>query len=524
MKLREQFSAYFSQDLRAGLVVFLVALPLCLGIALASGAPLFAGIITGIVGGILTGLLSGSELSVSGPAAGLTVIVLTAISTLGSFDAFLVSVMIAGGIQLLLGLARAGIVGYYFPSSVIKGMLAAIGIILIIKQIPHAWGYDADTMGDQAYIQKDGENSFSELIHMLSFWVPGALLISGLSLAILLLWDRKPIKGSALGRYVPGALVAVLLGTAVNELLGLLMPIWQLQSSHLVELPVAGSLAGAAALLRLPDWSAFGRPEAWMQGGIIAIVASMETLLSLEATDKLDPEKRVSRPNRELRAQGIGNLVAGLLGGLPMTAVIVRSSANIAAGAKSRWSAVYHGILLLLCVLLIPRVLNRIPLASLAAVLLVVGYKLTRVSLFRGMYKLGWDQFLPFIVTVLAIVFSDLLKGVAVGMAVAVFFILRNNYKNPYYYRREEHHEGGERISIELAQEVSFLNKANVLMTLNALPENSRVLIDASGSRMIDYDVLEIIEDFRINAQSKGIILEIKGLDLHKTHAAPAAH
>ena len=510
-------NSLFSQakyDLPAGLVVFLVALPLCLGIALASGAPLFSGIIAGIVGGIVIGSLSGSHVAVSGPAAGLTVIVLTAIEDLGSFQGFLLAVVLAGAIQFILGILRAGIIGHYFPTSVIKGMLAAIGLILILKQIPHAFGYDADAMGDQNFEQADGYNTFTELLHAYELLSPGAILISILSLVILILWDNPKLKSKfALFNYVPGALIVVFLGVLINYLYGLMAPQWLLGGEHLVTLPKAQSLQEVGGLLTFPDWSFFSNSKLYVAAVTIAIIASLETLLSLEASDKLDPQKRNSPTNRELKAQGIGNMVSGLIGGLPITAVIVRSSANVAAGSRTKMSAVYHGIFLMVCVLLIPGLLNMIPLASLAAVLLMVGYKLAKVSLFKQMYRLGWAQFMPFIVTIVAILFTDLLKGIGVGMIFAIFYILRNNYRTPYEYQGIGEGDEKEVINIKLAEDVSFLNKGSMLLTLTALPENSHVVIDASRSKNIDYDVWEIIDNFKITAQTKNINLEIKGLD-----------
>ncbi|GAB4420521.1 MAG: SulP family inorganic anion transporter [Bacteroidia bacterium] len=510
--MHDQFkwSHSWRQDVPAGLVVFLVALPLCLGIALASGAPLFSGIVAGIVGGLVVGAVSQSPLSVSGPAAGLTVIVLSAIDKLGAFETFLLSVVLAGVIQLALGFLKAGVIGYYFPSSVIKGMLAAIGLILILKQIPHALGYDADAMGDDEFLQIDGETTFSELINAWNFFQPGAILISAIALAIIIFWEK--LKGIPALKLVPGALVAVVVGTLINEGLLLWYPSWALiDPSHLVQLPISTGVGDFFGSLQHPDWSAFGNKQVYITALTMAIVASLETLLSVEAADKLDPYKRNTPTNRELKAQGLGNIVSGLLGGLPLTAVIVRSSANVQAGGLTRLSTIVHGSLLLLSVLLFPRLLNHIPLACLAAVLLVVGYKLTKISLFKEMFRRGWDQFLPFVVTIVAILFSDLLIGIGWGMAISFLYILLNNYKTPYFFHREDHHEG-ERIHLQLSEDVSFLNKASLLMTLHHLPEGSKVLIDGSRSRSIDWDIIEIIEEFRETAKSKDISLEIKGI------------
>jgi MFS superfamily sulfate permease-like transporter len=502
---------YLKNDLPSGLVVFLVALPLCLGIALASGAPLFSGIIAGIVGGTIVASASGSALSVSGPAAGLTVIVHTAITDLGSYEAFLLAVVMAGMLQIIFGYLKAGIVGYYFPSNVIKGMLAAIGIILILKQIPHAVGYDVDNEGDFDFIQADGENTFSEIVNSLNHIHPGAIIVAAVSLVILILWDRPFIKRFSFSKIVPGALIVVVVGMLINEWFRVSMPDLYLTGDKLVRLPVANSAGDFVGQFTLPDFKAFGNYQVYVVAITIAIIASLESLLSVEAADKLDPYKRNTPTNRELKAQGLGNFFSGLIGGLPLTAVIVRTSANINSGAKTKLSSIIHGILLLGSVIGLATVLNKIPLASLAALLLVVGYKLAKISLFKSMYKQGWDQFLPFVVTVVAIQFSDLLRGIAIGMAVSVFFILRNNYRRSLFFRKEIHHDG-EKITIELAEDITFLNKGSIASTLDTLPENSSVIIDGSKSHYIDADVLEIIHDFRSTAVLKKINLELKNI------------
>lgn len=498
---------FLSYDLPAGLVVFLVALPLCLGIALASGAPLFAGLLTGIVGGMVVSLLSGSQLSVSGPAAGLTVIVLNAIATLGSFEAFLLAVTLAGAIQLIMGFLRAGVIANYFPSSVIKGMLAAIGIILIMKQLPHAVGYDADYEGDFAFLQADKENSFSELINILNKINPGAAVISIISIAIMLLWPRI---SSARLKMIPAGLLVVITGIVLN--IAFKNTALELRNVHLVNIPSISSLHDARSVLHFPDFSQFGNPAIYVTAITLAIVASLETLLSIEAVDKLDPLKRVSHPDAELKAQGIGNMVAGLLGGLPMTAVIVRSSANVQSGGKTKLASFVHGCLLLIAVILLPSVINRIPLAALASILLITGYKLAGVPLFREMYRSGRNQFIPFVITIAAIVFTDLLKGIAIGMVVGIFFILRRNMKNPYFFHKEEYHKG-EPVHLVLSEDVSFLNKASILTTLEEIPEEAHVIIDGSQSRFIDYDVLEIIENFKENAIHRDIKVDLVNIN-----------
>jgi MFS superfamily sulfate permease-like transporter len=481
---------HIKEDLPAGLVVFLVALPLCLGIALASGAPLFSGIIAGIVGGLVVAFVSGSALSVSGPAAGLTVIVLNGIAQVGSFEAFLLAVVIAGLIQIALGYLKAGMIGYYFPSSVIKGMLAAIGIILLIKQTPVALGY-----------VKGGE----------SFFQAGALMISLISLFIMIIWDLPAVKKITLFKWVPGALVAVVVGTLLNMYFINSKPDWALSADMLVRLPVAASAGEFIGQFTLPDFSALTNYNVYVLAVTIAIIASLETLLSVEAADKIDPLKRITPTNRELKAQGIGNLISGMIGGLPMTAVIVRTSANVNAGAKTKLSAFIHGIFLTASVVGIASVLNKIPLACLAAVLLVVGYKLAKVSLFRSMYKLGWEQFLPFIITIVAVQFSDLLKGIALGMLVSIFYILRANFRRDYQIHYDKI-DNEEKIEIKLAETVTFINKGSILRKLSELPEGSIIHIDGSATNYIDLDVLEIIHNFKEMAKLKNIQLELTNI------------
>lgn len=489
-------------DAPASLVVFLVALPLCLGIALASTGEkpvLFSGIIAGVVGGIIVGIFSGSRLGVSGPAAGLITIVLGALVTLGSFESFLVAVVIAGVLQIIAGFFGAGVIGNYFPSSVIKGMLAAIGLTLILKEIPHLVGYDKDFMGDESFLQSDGENTFSEILKAFDYVSTGAIIIAILSLAVLILFDRPFMKRIALFKFVPGALIVVVMGVVLNQLFISSFPGLAMKGEHLVSLPVAESFNDIKGFFMFPDFSALTNPNVYAVAFTIALVASLESLLSVEATDKLDPEKNATPTNKELKAQGIGNVVSGMLGGLPVTQVIVRSSANINAGGQSKLSTIMHGILLFLCVMLIPNVLNLIPYASLAAILMMVGYKLSSVSLYKKMYALGWDQFLPFIMTIIGVLLTDLLKGIAIGLAFAVFFILRKNYRNNY--RIEEENENGKPlIRIRLSEEVTFLNKGSILESLYKVPSDSHLIIDGSNSKTIDYDVLEVIQEFRTHA------------------------
>lgn len=502
--------ANLKYDFPAGVVVFLVAVPLCLGIALASGAPLFAGLISGIIGGLLIGILSGSHTSVSGPAAGLAAVVLVSIQQLGAFETFLLAVCMAGLMQLALGFARAGTIANYFPSNVIKGMLSAIGIIIILKQIPHALGYDRDAEGDMDFAQADGDNTFSAIWHTLTEYIhPGATLVALCSMAILILWEKPFIKNRV--KTVPGALVAVAAGILINEALKMWGGEWAIRAEHLVSIPVPENFAAFASQFTLPDFSQFSNPKVYTVALTICAVASIETLLCIEAVDKIDPLKRISNANTELKAQGIGNVVAGLLGGLPITSVIVRSSASVNAGAKTKMAAIIHGALILVCVAFIPAVLNLIPLAALAAILILTGYKLAKVSIFKDMWAQGKYQWWPFIITVLAIVFTDLLTGVGIGLAVSAFAILRGNMKNAYYFHKKEYHEG-DMITMKLSQEVSFLNKASIKLTLDHLPEGSKVTLDASDTAYIDYDVLEIIREFyEVKAPAKNIDLTLKG-------------
>lgn len=502
--------AYFRTDILSGLVVFLVALPLCLGIALASGAPLFAGIIAGIIGGIVVGFLSNSHISVSGPAAGLTAIVLVAISTLGSFEAFLLAVILAGVMQLLLGFAKAGTISNYFPSNVIEGMLAAIGIIIILKQLPHAIGYDKDNEGDFFFIEKGtGHNTFSALFDAVNYSHLGAILVTLISLAILIAWTKVAFLKKL--TVLPGALVAVVISVILNEIFKATGSSLAISQEHLVSLPIPASFADFLGQFSRPDFSAITNVNVWVVAGTIAAVASIETLLCIEAADKMDPLKRFTNTNTELKAQGVGNLISGLIGGMPMTSVIVRTSANANAGAKTKISAIAHGVFLLVSVIAIPTVLNKIPLACLAAILLMTGWKLANPSVFKHMWESGKFQFTPFIFTVVAVVFTDLLKGVAIGLGVSIFFILRANMRLAYFFKKELHHTG-ETIYIDLAQEVSFLNKAAIKQTLAHLPENSDVVINAANTLYIDHDVLELIRDFvETGSKDKDITVNLVG-------------
>lgn len=500
--------SYLKNDLPASIVVFFVALPLCLGIALASGAPLFSGLIAGIVGGIVVGAISGSQVGVSGPAAGLAAIVLAAIASLGGYENFLLAVVLGGIIQILFGVLRAGIIGYYFPSSVIKGMLTGIGIIIILKQIPHFFGWDADPGGDFAFFQVDGENTFSEIFNSLNHISLGPTIIALISLGILILWNTVLSKKAKIFQLVQGPLVAVVAGiifyavTKGSSTLGF-------SANQLVNVPVPEDITSFLAQFSFPNFSAITNPQIWVVAFTIALVASLETLLCVEATDKLDPEKRVTPTNRELLAQGTGNVISGLIGGLPITQVIVRSSANIQSGNKTKISAIIHGFFLLISVILIPRILNMIPLSVLAAILFIVGYKLAKPALFKTLYDLGWKQFIPFIVTVLGIVFIDLLIGLGLGLLVGIVVVLIKSYQNSHFLHIEREDVNDNRIKMTLAEQVTFFHKGAILKELDNLPENSHLEIDVRKTRYLDNDIIEILDDFSHKAKIRNITIKL---------------
>lgn len=497
-----------SRDLLAGLVVFLVALPLCLGIALASNAPLMSGLLAGIVGGLVVAAVSGSQTSVSGPAAGLTAVVAAQITALGSFEAFLAAVFLAGVLQLGLGIVRAGSLSAFFPSSVIKGLLAAIGVILILKQIPHVFGHDPDPMGEMSFKQPDEQNTFTEILATLGDFQPGATLIGVVSVIFLLGWNRiSVLKKSP----VPAPLVVVLASIGANEVLGS----WTIDPSHLVEVPMLEQGASVTTLLTFPDFSQIASPTLYVAAFTIAVVASLETLLNLEAVDKIDPKQRKSPPNRELIAQGVGNMVGGFIGALPVTSVIVRSSLNIESRNETRLSAIWHGILLVSAVLLIPQFINKIPLASLAAILLVTGFKLASPKLFKQMWSEGYRQFLPFIITVVSIVMIDLLWGIIIGLVVSIGFVLRSNFRRPLRTILERH-VGGDVLRIQLSTQVGFFNKAALERLLDRMPEGGHVLIDATRSHYIDADILDMIQDFQTTTgPARGVKVSLLGLKDH---------
>jgi carbonic anhydrase len=505
-------------DLPAGLVVFLVALPLCLGIGLAStnlngvdGLPnIFAGLIAGVVGGIVVGAFSGSKLGVSGPAAGLITIVIASITTLGSYQGFLLAVLISGILQLVAGFFKAGVIAGYVPTSVIKGMLAAIGITLILKEIPHLVGYDADFIGDESFIQPDGHNTFSELFYAINGIQFGSLIIGATSLFLLLFWEVSFLKKIKILEKIPGALVAVICAILLNILFSTYFPSLKISSEHLVQIPVLKSISEISTLVTFPDFSFLSNPSVYVIALTLAIVGSLETLLSVEATDKLDPEKNITPKNRELRAQGIGNIVSAMIGGLPITQVIVRSSANINSGGKSKFSTIFHGFLLAFSILLFPSILNLIPLSVLGAILILVGYKLTKISLFKDMYRLGQEQYIPFMMTILGVLFTDLLKGIGIGMAFAIFYILKSNYKN--HFSKEE--KSGETV-IVLSEEVTFLNKNGIQEMLLKAKPNSKLVVDGSKCKSIDYDVLQMLKEFKLfGAPNKNIEFQLLNIKI----------
>ncbi|MBL7700901.1 MAG: SulP family inorganic anion transporter [Ferruginibacter sp.] len=516
---------HLKSDLPAGLVVFLVALPLCIAIAVASGATPFSGLIAGIIGGIVVGSLSNSPLSVSGPAAGLATLVSGAIIALGgleSYSLFLCAVVLAGLIQIALGALKLGGIANYIPSSVIKGLLTSIGILIIAKQIPHVFGRDKDESGHLIDIIPFEGGDWHELLVPLQKIEVGVVIISLLAIIIMVLWDKSPLKKKL--PYVPSALVAVVFAIVLNQIwIAAGSNLQIVEESHLIVLPIAKSAGEFFGFFTLPDLSGFANGTVIMYGFIIAIIASLETLLSIEAIDNLDPERRITNTNRELMAQGTGNALSGLIGGLPITSVIVRSSANVNAGAKTKLSAIFHATLLLVTVILIPGILNMIPKGALAAILILTGWKLAKPSVFKGFWKAGKYQFIPFIVTVLVIIAVDLFAiipalsgkgliiGVLAGIIAAIGAILHGNLKNSYFFHSEKHHQG-DTITIKLSEEVSFLNKAAIRQTLDHMPENASVVIDATNTRYIDYDVLELIKEFRdIKVPLKNIKLELIG-------------
>jgi SulP family sulfate permease len=501
-------------DLPASIIVFFVAVPLCLGIALAAGAPLFAGILSGIIGGIVVGSLSGSSVGVSGPAAGLVVIIISGISSLNGWENFLTAVSLSGIIQIIMGYFRLGFIAYYFPNSVIKGMLCGIGIIIILKQIPHIIGYDADYFGDIDFNLKDG-NTLTLIQLAIKSITPEAIAISIMSLIVLFAWETTFIQSKKFLKYLQAPLIVVLLGIVFTFLSQNNFIPFTIEKEHLVNIPEFSNIFSVIGHLSHPSLSALSNPQVYIVAFTIAIVGSIETLLCVDATDKLDPQKRITPPNRELKAQGFGNLLAGALGGLPITQVIVRSSANISFGGKTKVSAILHGVFIFLSIMLIPNIINMIPLASLSCILLLVGYKLAKPELFKKMYQYGAIQFAPFLVTVVVMQFTDLLKGVFAGLIVAIIFILKKHYINDYQLTQcktaeEEHYK------IQLAEDVSFLNKGALAEIFRKIPNDATVDIDFSNNKMIDHDVEDVIEEFQINSKCRNITVNIIGADASK--------
>jgi len=500
-------------DLPASIVVFLVAVPLCLGVAVASGAPPFTGLIAGMTGGIVVGLISKSQLSVSGPAAGLTAIVAAAILKMPVIEAFFLAVVLAGVLQIVMGIFKLGVIGDYVPNSVIKGMLAAIGIILILKQIPYLVGYKTSFEGDETFIEASGENTFSSVLNSLNHLTPIAVLISVIGIFVLIAFETKWMKKQKIFNILSGPLVVVLLGVCINLFLGDLDHKLTAKEAQLVSIPVAGSAAEFFSFFKLPDWSAITNPNVWITAVTLALVASLETLLGIEAVDKLDPLKRATPANRELIAQGTGNIVSGLLGGLPVTSVIVRSSANVNAGARTKMSTITHGVLILLCVFFVPNLLNMIPLAALAAILVFTGYKLAKITLFVDYYKRGWDQFIPFIVTIIAIVGIDLLKGVLIGIATGIFYIIRGNFRTAIFTVKDKDY-----YLIRLRKDISFFSKPKLKKELESIPKDSKLMIDLTKAEFIDKDIIETINEFTAHASLKNIDVTLNKSMYNESH------
>ncbi|MBK8710886.1 MAG: SulP family inorganic anion transporter [Niastella sp.] len=497
---------WLKHDLPAGLSVFLVALPLCLGIALASGAPLYSGLLSGIIGGLLVSLISGAQLAVSGPAAGLTTVVAASIISLGDFKIFLLAVMVAGLFQLVLGVFKLGSIANYFPSSVIKGMLAAIGIILIIKQIPIALGYDQPDFWTSGLLHLFSPKNIAGNIKEFNKHVTrGTLIITFVSLIILILLQLPAAKKL---KIIPAPLLVVMAAIITNFIFNFSATGLSLKPTQLVNIPDnIFSNISFPAISKL-----FSNAEIWKDGIIIGLLATLETLLCVEAIDKLDKRNRITPVNRELVAQGIGNIACGLLGAIPITAVVVRGSANVDAGGRTKLSAFTHGLFLFLAVLLIPFLLNKIPYAALAAILISTGYNLTKPKLFRNMWSLGWKQFMPFILTIIVILLTDLLIGVSIGLLLSVYFILRNNFKAEYKITKKVI-QGIETEYIKLNSNVTFLNKVKLRKALDDVPEYSSITIDGGECNFIDYDILEIISEFENKAHNRHIELTLIGIE-----------
>lgn len=509
----KKFYAHLGDNLSASIVVLLIALPLCVGIALASGTPIFSGIIAGVIGGVVVGQLSGSQLSVSGPAASLTFVVSAMIIKLGSFETFLLAVLIAGFFQILFGFLKGGIVGDYIPNAVIKGMVAAIGIILMMKQIPHLLGYDTDFEGDESFLQNDQNNTITTILTALKFLTPMAVFIGVISIILLMLWELFNRKRNKWIHYLPGPLIVVVVAILLNSYGTEVLQMLPLEQKHLVWLPVANNVHEFLSFFTFPNFHEIGNHEVWLAGFMLAVIASLETLLGIEAVDKLDPLKRVTPSNKELNAQGIGNIISGLIGGLPITSVIVRSSANVTAGGKTKQSAIFHGALILICATCIPFVINKIPLSAIAAILIVTGYKIARVTLFKEMFKRGLNQFIPFCITIIAILFSNLLYGIAIGIIVSIIFIIRGNFKSAILMIQDNN-----QYLIRFRKDITFLNKAIIKQKLESLPNNSFVLIDVKKADFIDKDVIDEINDFLCHVHLKNISVSFSLHEYNPNH------
>ena len=508
-----KFFRTVGNDLPAAIVVFLVAVPLCLGVAVASGLPPFTGLIAGTVGGILVGIISKSQLSVSGPAAGLTAIVAAAVVKLPVVEAFFLAVVIAGIFQILMGIFKLGIIGDYIPNSVIKGMLAAIGIILILKQLPYLVGYKTSFEGDETFIEASGENTFSSALHSLNHLTPIAVMIGLTGIAVLILFETKWIKQKKIFNVLSGPLVVVLLGVGLNFILSDVDHKLTAANAQLVNIPVASSSAEFLSFFKMPDWSSVYNADVWVIAITLALVASLETLLAVEAVDKLDPLKRATPSNRELIAQGTGNIVSGLLGGLPLTSVIVRSSANVNSGARSKMSTILHGTFILLFVFFLPEVLNRIPLAALAAILVFTGYKLARITLFKEYYRKGWEQFMPFVITITAIVLTDLLKGVLIGIAAGIFYIIRSNFRSAIFSVKDDDH-----FMVRLRKDISFFSKPRLKKILEDIPPNSKLIIDLTKAEFIDKDIIDTINEYLAHASLKNVEVTVNRSTYNESH------
>lgn len=496
---------WLTRDVPAGVVVFLVALPLCLGVAIASGVPPIAGIISGIIGGIIVGIFSKSQTSVSGPAAGLTAVVIAALESMGSIELLLVAILLSGFIQILLGFLRAGMLSQLVPSSVIQGLLAAIGMILILNQIPHALGFELNFADDFSFVSTDQVFSIHRWVQPETAFTPFPLLIASGSVLILIFW--KKITNPRL-RMLPPSLLVVGFGIGINLLIQYFFPDYLLAAWHTVQLPDLTRLA-PTQWLHLPTPEALERSDVWMTAISIGFIASLETLLNIEAVDKLDPRKRFTPPNRELMAQGIGNIVAGLAGGIPVTSVIVRSSVNLEAGNHSKVSTILHGLFILLAVVFLRPVMNLIPLSALAAILLVTGYKLVSPSQLKVLFLKGWRQFLPFAITLLVILLSDLLMGVLAGILFTSIVLFLDNIRNPFL-RQNYKLQIGSVTRLEFSQQVTFLNKPAIKKALWGVSEGEKVIIDARHTTYIDADIQELLQDFQQEvAPSRQVTLKI---------------